>query len=128
MSNAPQKGWDLDLQFGQEGEKWLTILADERKLEVKRERDSWAKTGNLFFEVRYKGYESGVLATQSHYWAHLLSLEGKIVGGFIFEVEALRMNLCRLVVEKKARMIQGGDGNQSQGVLVPLGHAHELMK
>ena len=32
--------FDLDLKFGQQGEQWLSLLADERKIEVKRERDT----------------------------------------------------------------------------------------
>lgn len=126
--SVAQKGWDIDLKFGQEGERWLTLLADERKVEVKRERDAWARTGNLFFETTYKGHPSGVNATQSDYWAHLLSLDGKIVGGVIIDVGTLKMNLSRLVTEGKARRISGGDGNNSGGVLVPLRMVHELMQ
>lgn len=126
--STPQKGWDIDLKFGQEGERWLTLLADERKVEVKRERDTWAKTGNLFFETRYKGYPSGVNATESDYWAHLLSVGGKIVGGFIIDVSTLKMNLALMVAEGTARKVTGGDGGNSEGVIVPLSRAHELMQ
>jgi hypothetical protein len=123
-----QKGWDIDLKFGQEGERWLTLLASERKVEVKRERDKWATTGNILFEVRYKGCPSGITATESDFWAHLLSLNGTIVGGFIFDSKALLRNLRRLVAENKVRTIFCGDGDHSEGVLVPLSLAHELLK
>ena len=45
--------FDLDLQYGQAGEKWLAWLGtDQAKVEVKTERDTWATTGNAVFEFR----------------------------------------------------------------------------
>lgn len=122
----PCSKFDLDLRFGQEGEKWLTMLADERTVEVKRERDIWALTGNLFFEFKSRGKPSGVAVTQSDYWAHLLSLDGKIKGGLIVETPMLRANLRRLVKEAKVRVVSGGDDNTSEGVLVPIGMVREI--
>ena len=49
-NNEIRKKFDLDLKYGQQGEQWLSILGDEIQMEVKRERDCWLKTGNIYFE------------------------------------------------------------------------------
>jgi hypothetical protein len=118
--------FDLDLRFGQEGEKWLTLLADEKTMEVKRERDIWSLTGNVFFEFKSRGKASGLAVTQADYWAHLLSLDGRIVGGFIIETSRLKENLKRMIEGGQVRVVNGGDNGTSQGALVPMSLMREL--
>ena len=125
---AWSKHFDLDLKFGQEGEQWLKLLGNEQKIEVKRERDTWAKTGNIFFELLHKGNPSGIAATTSQFWAHILSLNGVPQGVLIFSVPILKHNLRRLARCGSIRQIDGGDGGGSTGYLVPLALSHELLK
>lgn len=126
MSKA-NKDFDLDLKFGQQGEQWLTLLADEQQIEVKRERDQWATTGNICFEIRYKGEPSGIAATKAQWWAHILYLKGENKAIFLFLVSDLRAKLRELVKTKQLRMVNGGDGDHSALILCPLEKIHLLV-
>ena len=67
------KKFDLDLEFGQMGEKFVEDLQNgNTMIEVKTERDIWKTTGNLAVEIRYKGRPSGISTTGSNVWIHLL--------------------------------------------------------
>jgi hypothetical protein len=120
------KHFDIDLTFGEQGERWLTLLADERKIEVKRDR-MWPETRNLFFEFRYKGEPSGISVTTADYFAYILTHEGENVATFLWEVSNLRAGLKRLHSTGKARIVSGGDGNNSEGFLVSLDSIGELI-
>ena len=132
FGNVP--GFDLDLQFGKEGERWLLALADEAKLEVKRERDKWATTGNLFFEFARKNpatgerEDAGLTVTTSKWWAHCLHLNGENMGVIIFPVDRLKMRLRELHEVGEARSVCGGDDGRTVGVLCPLRHLDYLLK
>ena len=118
--------FDLDLRFGEAGEQWLVWLAEEAKIEVKRERDKWCGTGNLFFEYSSRGKPSGLSITEADYWVHILSLSGKNMGSFIFPVPALKKNLRSLLSRGIARKTRGGDEDTSEGVVVPLRYVQHL--
>ncbi len=115
------KGFDLDLEFGKMGEQFVEDMQlGNKKIEVKTERDIWKTTGNIAIEVRYKGNPSGISTTDSNVWIHLLSYEGKIESGFIFNVGKLKKRIKELLNDKIARLVMGGDDNRSQLVLVPI--------
>ena len=77
MHNHDNK-FDLDLQYGQDGERWLAWLGtDQAKVEVKTERDQWAHTGNAVFEFTSRGKPSGIAVTQADYWVHNFHLNGR---------------------------------------------------
>ena len=59
--------FDIDLKYGQEREKKIVSLLDQdkNKLEVKTERDWWAKTGNIAIEVECWGKPSGLSKTEA---------------------------------------------------------------
>jgi hypothetical protein len=112
------KKFDLDLRFGQEGEKWLTLLADERKIEVKRDR-MWEKTGNLFIEYSSWGEPSGLFATESQFFAYILHQEdGSNAGVLIFNTERLKRKL--VANDHLLQKCAGGDEQQSRAYLLPL--------
>lgn len=119
--------FDLDLRFGQEGEQWLTILGREIKVEVKRERDKWKKTGNIAFEFRCSGKPSGLAVTKADYWVHVLSLDGVPEAAFIFRVEHLKGKLRAMLKEGRVRVISGGDRDAAEMILFPLKLIHELL-
>ena len=115
------KKFDLDLKFGHFGEDFVRDMqSGNTKIEVKTERDIWKNTGNIAIEIRCNGELSGISTTGSEIWIHLLSYNGKIEGGFIFDVKDLKGKIKKLVKEKKARMIMGGDFDASQMVLLPI--------
>ena len=114
------KKFDLDLEFGQMGEKFVEDLQNgNTKIEVKTERDLWKTTGNIAVEIRYKNKPSGISTTGSSVWIHLLSDNDKIVGGYIFSVDYLKKKIIDLKEEGKLKLVMGGDFNASQMALIP---------
>ena len=121
ISYEEMKKFDLDLKFGHFGEDFVRDMqSGNTKIEVKTERDIWKNTGNIAIEIRCNGELSGISTTGSEIWIHLLSYNGKIEGGFIFDVKDLKGKIKKLVKEKKARMTMGGDFDASQMVLLPI--------
>jgi hypothetical protein len=121
ISYEEMKKFDLDLKFGHFGEDFVRDMqSGNTKIEVKTERDIWKNTGNIAIEIRCNGELSGISTTGSEIWIHLLSYNGKIEGGFIFDVKDLKAKIKKLVKEKKARMTMGGDFDASQMVLLPI--------
>ena len=121
MEYDEMKKFDLDLEFGHFGEDFVKDMqSGNTKVEVKTERDIWKKTGNIAVEIRCNGVESGLTTTGLDIWIHLLSYNGKIEGGFIFAVDELKKKIKRLLEEKKAKLVMGGDFDSSQMVLLPI--------
>jgi hypothetical protein len=113
--------FDIDLDFGQVYEqKVQDIFQGRGAIEVKTERDMWKITGNIAIEVSYKGYPSGISVTNGDWWIHILSDNGDIDTLFMFKVSKLRKKIRRLVSRKEARVVMGGDNNDSKMVLVPI--------
>tara|TARA_R100000734_G_C3255744_1_gene55912 strand:+ start:175 stop:642 length:468 start_codon:yes stop_codon:yes gene_type:complete len=114
------KKFDIDLEFGKMGEDFVRDLQNgNNMIEVKTERDIWKTTGNIAVEIRCSGKPSGISTTGSNIWIHLLSDNGKIVGGYIFSVDYLKQKIIDLKKEGKLKMTMGGDFNASQMVLIP---------
>ena len=112
--------FDIDLKFGEDGERWLTLLADEKTMEVKRDR-LWHKTGNLFFEYQCNGNKSGLAITKADYFAVILSKRGANVATFIWRTDCLKSALRKILAEGKASKTElAGDGGRVSGLLVPL--------
>ena len=121
MEYAEMKKFDLDLEFGHFGEDFVRDMqGDNTRVEVKTERGLWKSTGNIAIEIRCNGVPSGLSTTGSEIWIHLLSYEGKIEGGFIFNIADLKEKVSRLYKEGKARLVMGGDFDASQMVLLPI--------
>tara|TARA_R110000868_G_scaffold244629_1_gene500999 strand:+ start:1068 stop:1448 length:381 start_codon:yes stop_codon:yes gene_type:complete len=121
------KDFDLDLRFGQEGEEWLRMLAKEQTIEVKRERDKWATTGNIVFEIRCNGVPSGLSATKSDWWAHILSIAGQPQSVILLRTEKLKERLRELITSKHLKITRGGDGNRVEMILLPIDEIHLLL-
>jgi len=123
-----QSDFDLDLKYGEDGEKWLTWLASEgAKVEVKTERDIWHRTKNIFIEYKYKGNPSGLAVTKSDYWVTNLKKGNKTFATVVVETKRLKKNLKRLIKNGKVSIgKKGGDFNMSEGILLPLDLLHEI--
>lgn len=125
--------FDLDLKFGQAGEQWLKLLGTPNgiKIEVKTERDQWAKTSNLVFEYACRGKPSGIATTESDFWVQLLSLEGSVVGMYGWPTVQLKAFLRKVIKNPgayKARLVDGGDDKASKMVIIPISELHHIPK
>jgi hypothetical protein len=122
--------FDIDLQYGQAGEKWLTWLGtDQAKVEVKTERDTWATTGNAVFEFRCRGHKSGIAVTSSDYWVHIFKLGEVTTMALVLPTEDLK-DYLRAVYERPeaygCRITAGGDDNASEVILVPIANLWQI--
>jgi hypothetical protein len=121
ISYEEMKKFDLDLEFGLLGEDFVKDMQNgNTMIEVKTERDKWKNTGNIAIEIRCNSVPSGISTTGSSVWIHLLSYNGKMEGGFIFAVDELKKKIKKLLAEKKAKIVMGGDFKASQMVLIPI--------
>ena len=73
-SIADRKKFDLDLQYGKIREQMVATMLQDKKIEVKSERDMWQRTGNIAVEYESYGKPSGIKATESDYWFHNLCI------------------------------------------------------
>jgi len=113
--------FDLDLQFGLIYERKLErLLREKSKIEIKTERDTWAKTGNIAIEVNFKGNPSGLAATKADWWFHILTINGEMVTMVCFPVKKLKDIIRELLKEDLVKRVKGGDNNDSELLLVPI--------
>ena len=110
-----ERNFDIDLRFGNGGESLaLSLLNGEEKVEVKTDRMAHL-TGNIAVEFRCRGKLSGISTTEADYWAFVLNQNKRII---FIEVNELK----RIAREcfKEGLIKNGGDGNKSEMVLIPL--------
>ncbi len=117
MTKANKK-FDIDLKYGQEREQRIVSIldTDKSKIEVKTERDWWFKTGNIAIEIESNGKPSGIMATESDYWVHILAQGKDDYCRLIFDTDTVR----KLAETYKHTLKNGGDGWRTKFVLVPL--------
>ena len=135
MLNKDNK-FDLDLQYGQKGERWLQWLGtDQAKVEVKTERDKWLTTGNAIFEFSSRGNPSGVAVTQADYWSHIFMEKDQAVMVFTFRTIELK-DFLKLVYKNPAKygaeLVKGGDidpktGEKTSGLIkLPISQLYKV--
>ena len=112
--------FDIDLKFGEGFEYSLANILTLGKIEVKTERDIWKKTGNVAIELASRGKLSGLNTTEADWWAHILTIKGKIVGILIFPINILKKIVKKSVLEGRGIMKMGGDDDTSELALIPL--------
>ena len=112
--------FDIDLEFGKKFEKSLAKILTISKVEVKTERDTWKKTGNIAIELASRGKLSGLNTTKAEWWAQVLTIDGNIEGILMFPVDKLKKIVKKSIVKGNGRMVMGGDGETSEIALVPL--------
>ena len=116
-----KNNFDIDLDFGERGEEWVVKLFEGiSKVEVKTERGLWQETGNIAIEIRYKNKPSGLSTTDAETWIHLLERDGEIFGGFLLPVPYLKKRAKSLLAVDLARIVKGGDNNDSTLLLIPI--------
>ena len=116
-SVADRKKFDLDLEYGKVREQQVADMLQDKKIEVKSERDVWQKTGNIAIEYECYGKPSGINATESDYWFHNLCIGDETFATLVFDTASLKRIISNL---DKKRSVSGGDNNASRMYLLNL--------
>jgi|TARA_R110002124_G_scaffold113903_2_gene268438 hypothetical protein len=117
IKTKANKKFDIDLKYGQVREEQVKNIFAGKKIEVKTERDWWAKTGNVALEYECNGKPSGITATKSDYWIHILATGKKNHCMLVFEVSKLK-KIINKYKKDYTRMV--GDRNASKCVILPI--------
>jgi len=115
-AKADRKKFDLDLAYGEVREDKIADMLQNKKIEVKSEKEMWQKTGNICIEYQSWGKPSGIEATESDYWFHNLCVGEEEYCTLVFETSVLR----KIIKANKFRSVSGGDNNASRMHLIPL--------
>ncbi len=116
-SVADRKKFDLDLEYGKVREQQVADMLQDKKIEVKSERDVWQKTGNIAIEYECYGKPSGINATESDYWFHNLCIGDETFATLVFDTASLKRIIANL---DEKRSVSGGDNNASRMYLLNL--------
>jgi hypothetical protein len=109
--------FDVDLEFGQTWEKHIDeMFSGAKTCEIKTERDTWAKTGNICIEVQSYGKPSGLASTEAELWVQNLVKDGELVCSLVFNTDKLK----EIVKAMDTRTVMGGDNFASKLHLVSL--------
>jgi hypothetical protein len=112
-----RKKFDIDLEYGQVREQLVADMLQDKKIEVKSERDMWQRTGNIAIEYQSYGKPSGINATESDYWFHNLCVGDDTFCTLVFNTNSLKKIIDNLDYK---RSVSGGDHNASKMYLVNL--------
>jgi len=121
--------FDIDLKFGEVFEKSLALILQDKKIEVKTERDTWKRTGNIAVELHNHNSDkpSGLSITKANYWATVLVNDYKIESIHILPVDKLKERVKDIVRNGGGKIVMGGDFKCSEIALIPIkeifGHA-----
>jgi hypothetical protein len=112
-----RKKFDIDLEYGKVREQLVADMLQDKKIEVKSERDVWQRTGNICIEYECYGKPSGIEATESDYWFHNLCIGEDIFATIVFDTKSLKRIIDNLDYKKS---VSGGDNNASRMYLLNL--------
>ena len=112
-----RKKFDIDLQYGKVREQQIAEMLQDKKIEVKSERNLWQKTGNIAVEFESYGKASGINSTESDYWFHNLCIGEDTFATIVFDTNSLKRIIANL---DKKRSVSGGDNNASRMYLLNL--------
>ena len=116
-STENRKKFDIDLEYGKVREQLVADMLQDKKIEVKSERDIWQKTGNIAIEYESYGNPSGINATESDYWFHNLCIGDDVFATVVFKTKNLKRIINNLDYK---RSVAGGDHNASKMYLLNL--------
>lgn len=112
-----RKKFDIDLEYGKVREQLVADMLQDKKIEVKSERDVWQKTGNIAIEYESYGKPSGINATESDYWFHNLCIGDDVFATVVFKTKNLKRIINNLDYK---RSVAGGDHKASKMYLLNL--------
>lgn len=109
--------WDIDLAFGNKHEKLIgdLLTLNKNEIEVKAERDWWARTGNLCIEIERRGKPSGLTITKAKIWVHVLTKGNKQMMRLVINVPILK----KLANEFKDNWKMVGDRKETKAIMIP---------
>jgi len=116
-SKKNRKKFDIDLEYGQVREQLVADMLQNKKIEVKSERDMWQRTGNIAIEYQSYGKPSGIDATESDYWFHNLCIGDDTFCTLVFDTKSLKRIINNLDYK---RSVSGGDNNASRMYLLNI--------
>jgi len=116
-SKENRKKFDIDLEYGQVREQLVADMLQDKKIEVKSERDLWQRTGNIAIEYQSYGKPSGIDATESDYWFHNLCVGDETFCTLVFDTKSLKKIINNLDYK---RSVSGGDNNASRMYLLNI--------
>ena len=102
QNKEDRKKFDIDLEYGEVREQMVADMLQNKKIEVKSERDVWQRTGNIAIEYECYGKPSGINATESDYWFHNLCLGDDTFATIVFDTKNLRKIIDNLDYKKSA--------------------------
>ena len=109
--------FDVDLEFGKQWEKHIDdMFSGAKKCEVKTERDTWTRTGNICIEIESYGKPSGLTSTEAEIWVHNLVKDNELCCSLMFNTDKLR----KIMEDMKPYTVMGGDNNASKLYLVNI--------
>ena len=109
MLHNNDKRFDIDLRYGQLAESNIADMLQNKKLEVKTERDLWVKTGNIVIEFESRNKPSGIQTTEADYWFHNLEKDGEVICTVVLPVAVLR----EYIKTNMPSVVRGGDNYTS---------------
>ena len=112
-----RKKFDIDLQYGKVREQLVADMLQDKKIEVKSERDMWQRTGNIAIEYESYGKPSGINATEADFWFHNLCVGDDVFCTLVFNVDNLKKLIDKLDYK---RSVSGGDNNASKMYLLNI--------
>ena len=112
-----RKKFDIDLSYGKVREQMVADMLQDKKIEVKSERDMWMRTGNIAIEYESYGKPSGIAATESDYWFHNLCIGDEVFATLVFDTNSLKRIIDNLDYKK---IVSGGDNKASRMYLLNL--------
>jgi hypothetical protein len=112
-----RKKFDIDLEYGKVREQLIADMLQNKKIEVKSERDIWQHTGNIAIEYECYGKPSGITSTEADYWFHNLCVGNNVFCTLVFDVKSLKKILSKLDYKKT---VSGGDNNASKMYLLNI--------
>jgi len=118
-----RKKFDIDLAYGKVREDMIQDMLQDKKIEVKSERDVWKRTGNIAIEYECYGKPSGINATEADYWFHNLCVGEDVYATLVFKTQNLKKIIDSL--ERKVS-VNGGDHNASRMYLISLQKLFDL--
>ena len=124
MSLTPKskdrKKFDIDLAYGKVREDMIKEMLQDKKIEVKSERDVWKRTGNIAIEYECYGKPSGINATEADYWFHNLCVGDEVFATLVFETKMLKKIINASINANQVRSVSGGDHNASKMYLINI--------
>lgn len=115
MIAPPRSKFDLDLSFGQVGERKLESILKTSKIEVKYDRLT-QKTGNVVVEFESRGKRSGISTTDAQWWAFVIEKKNEEPSIILVPIDKLK-KICRNAYSEK-RFVCGGDNKTSRLILI----------